>query len=303
VVRIADIKIGERVRQNMGDLDELAKSIAKVSLLQFPVVGPGLDLIAGERRIRACQQLGWTELPVHIAESLDDVAAQLRAEQDENRCRENLTHSEREAVARKLSIAMAPAAAQRKAATQFQPGGRRLVRRPSSADKDGVDIGDKSPGRHGPGKVTPHRARDEVADVLGTSERTLRKTKVVVDACSDPDPEVRRVAIQAREEMDRTGKVDAAYRKVVEAKEQRSTKPRPGRQTRLSNRRRGQSSVIQLSSERDVKNLCDRTHQALGRLHQQLDQSSDGVAISPELSSSLDDLIDVAQDCRRYGED
>jgi ParB family chromosome partitioning protein len=211
VVPIAEITIGDQIRKKMGDLDELAKSIAAVGLLQFPVVSPDLDLIVGQRRIRACQQLGWTELPVHVAEGLDDVAARARAEQDENRCQEELTPSEKQAMARKLAAALAPEAAQRKAATQFRPGGRRLVRRPSG----GASRVDKSPGR----TVRPilaHRAKDDVAKVVGASPETLRKTKVVVEAESDPDPEVRQVATQAREEMDRTGNVDAAYRKVVE---------------------------------------------------------------------------------------
>jgi hypothetical protein len=37
-------------------------------------------------------------------------------------------------------------------------------------------------------------------------------------------------------------------------------------------------------------------------MHDQLDQSSEA-AISCEFASTLDDLVDVAQDCRRYGED
>jgi ParB family chromosome partitioning protein len=217
VVRIADIKIGERVRKNMGDLDELAKSIAEVGLLQFPVVGPDLGLIAGERRIRACQQLGWTELPVYVTESLDDVAARARAEQDENRCREDLTPSERVAMARKLTAALTSEATQRKATTQFQSGGRRLVRTPSR---------DKSPGRTV--RVNyPHRARDEVAKIVGTGERTLLKATTVVEAESDPDPEVRRVATKARQEMDRTGRVDPAHRKVTQAKNHGPAKTKP----------------------------------------------------------------------------
>src|SRR5216110_3550512 len=50
-------------------LDELVSSIKQVGLLQPVVVrranggGAGYELIAGERRLRACQQLGWERIP------------------------------------------------------------------------------------------------------------------------------------------------------------------------------------------------------------------------------------------------
>src|SRR2546430_261008 len=50
-------------------LDELQASIRKAGLLQPVVVRPvpggngGFELIAGERRMRACQALGWEKIP------------------------------------------------------------------------------------------------------------------------------------------------------------------------------------------------------------------------------------------------
>src|SRR2546430_6357288 len=51
-------------------LDELTASIRKAGLLQPVVVrqapgagGGGFELIAGERRLRACQALGWEKIP------------------------------------------------------------------------------------------------------------------------------------------------------------------------------------------------------------------------------------------------
>jgi ParB family chromosome partitioning protein len=52
------IAVGTRHRRDMGDLDALAASIADVGLLQPIVVLPDGTLIAGERRLRAAQQLG-----------------------------------------------------------------------------------------------------------------------------------------------------------------------------------------------------------------------------------------------------
>jgi len=65
-MQIADIRIGERHRKDMGDIEELARSIDEIGLLQPIVVEPDGTLIAGERRIRACLMLGWEEIPAKI---------------------------------------------------------------------------------------------------------------------------------------------------------------------------------------------------------------------------------------------
>ena len=65
-MRIDDIIVGERHRSDMGDIDGLARSINEVGLLHPVVVRPDGLLIAGRRRILACQKLGWTEIPVTI---------------------------------------------------------------------------------------------------------------------------------------------------------------------------------------------------------------------------------------------
>ena len=60
VIGISDIRVGPRHRRDHGDLAGLAASIAEVGLLHPVVVRDDGTLIAGERRLRACQQLGWT---------------------------------------------------------------------------------------------------------------------------------------------------------------------------------------------------------------------------------------------------
>ena len=60
-----------------GRLEELAASLRTNGLLQ-PIsvrrVGSGFELIAGERRLRAAQRLGWTEIPALVRDdrALDD---------------------------------------------------------------------------------------------------------------------------------------------------------------------------------------------------------------------------------------
>ena len=51
-MRIADIRIGERHRKDMGDIEGLARSIDEIGLLHPVVVRPDGTLVAGERRIK-----------------------------------------------------------------------------------------------------------------------------------------------------------------------------------------------------------------------------------------------------------
>lgn len=72
---VASIIVGKRIRQDMQDLDALAQSIAEIGLLQPIVVSQHDELLAGERRLRACRDiLGWTEIPVRIVEVEDNEA-------------------------------------------------------------------------------------------------------------------------------------------------------------------------------------------------------------------------------------
>ena len=62
------------------NLDALAASLAEHGLLQ-PVVVRRVDdhyeLIAGERRLRAAKQAGWSDVPVHVVEADDRQVAEL----------------------------------------------------------------------------------------------------------------------------------------------------------------------------------------------------------------------------------
>jgi len=95
-VSIADIIIGERRRSDYGDIQQLADSITARQLLHpITVVREGnkFRLAAGERRIRAFQLLGLTEIPAKVYSELSE--EELRAiEWEENRQRKDLTIEE-----------------------------------------------------------------------------------------------------------------------------------------------------------------------------------------------------------------
>lgn len=87
-VAIQQIKVNEG-RRALRSVDELAKSIQELGLLNPITVREDYTLVAGYHRLEACKQLGQTEIEVVVV-NLDHLRAQL-AEIDENLVRNELT--------------------------------------------------------------------------------------------------------------------------------------------------------------------------------------------------------------------
>ena len=92
---LESIKVGNRFRQDHGDLDALAASIKEVGLLQPIGVDRERNLMFGHRRLLAHQLLGLETIQARVIE----VSSLLRAEHDENELRKGFTPSERVAIA------------------------------------------------------------------------------------------------------------------------------------------------------------------------------------------------------------
>lgn len=107
IAPVGAIRIGERDRSEMGNLDELAQSITAVGLLHPIVVTENLDLVAGGRRLAAVRQLGWTEVPVTVVD-LTSAADVLRAELEENTCRKPLSPLEASYARERRAKVLAP---------------------------------------------------------------------------------------------------------------------------------------------------------------------------------------------------
>jgi ParB family chromosome partitioning protein len=71
---------------------------AEIGLLHPVVVRSDGRLIAGERRLRACQQLGWGDVPVRVVD-LNEI---VRAEFAENAVRKDFLPTEIDAIRREL---------------------------------------------------------------------------------------------------------------------------------------------------------------------------------------------------------
>jgi ParB-like chromosome segregation protein Spo0J len=186
---ISAIRVVDRRRADLGDIDSLAASIRAVGLLHPIVVTADGRLIAGHRRLEACRRLGWSTVPVTVADQLHDARALLMAERDENVCRKDMTPSEKVALGRALEELERPRArARQRAGTALQPQENFSSGSRSAAERTG-------------------KVYDLVGEAVGMSGPTYKRAKAVVLAAE----EGREGAAEALDQMDATGKVTPAY--------------------------------------------------------------------------------------------
>lgn len=178
-MKIAEIAVGERYREDLGDVGALAASLKQFGQLQPIIVDDVGQLIDGERRIRAAELLGWTEI-----EAIDkgDLTEEQRREIEieANAQRKQLTAIEASKhLAWKAQQAAAAIAAKRLSAESAE-----------------------SPRMGRPPKQVV--ARSEVADALGVGETTIREAEqhvAAVEAFPELEPLPQQTAIEAASEL------------------------------------------------------------------------------------------------------
>lgn len=191
-MNIDKIVVTDRHRADLGDVSDLAASIALHGLLHPIVVTTEGRLIAGERRLAACRSLGWTDVKVTFIEGVTDAADLLRMERDENTCRKEMTPSECVALGRALEELERPKARE----AQSNAG------RAAAAALNGKAA-----------SVPPNESRQKfdtrevVAPAVGMSTATYSRAKQLVTAAENGDEK----AAEQVAEMDRTGKVTKPY--------------------------------------------------------------------------------------------
>lgn len=201
---LSEIIIGERTRKDMGDLKSLASSMRELGLLQPVVVTTGNHLIAGERRLRAAEMLGWQTIEATVAESLQDLVKCIEAETDENTCRKDFTPSEAVRAGERIAEALKPKARERQ-----QEAGRHGVEGGRGKRKENP-CGNLPQGFCEASKRDDNKTRSQVAEAVGMKPRTYEKAAAVVEAAEAEPEKYGKLA----EQMDRTGKVDGAYKQM-----------------------------------------------------------------------------------------
>jgi ParB-like chromosome segregation protein Spo0J len=198
-MHIDQIQIGFRYRKDMGDVRALADSIAEVGLLHPVVVTSSGRLIAGQRRLEACRQLGWTDVPVTVV----DLLQAARGEAHENFVRKDLLPSEIVALKRAIEPI------ERREARQRQGSRADLCHPGTTSECQGASTGD---------------ARDNIARYLRVGRTTIERAEAVVEAAEE-EPEEYGYLV---EQMDRSGKIAGAFRRLTvlkQAKELDATPP------------------------------------------------------------------------------
>jgi N6-adenosine-specific RNA methylase IME4 len=147
---INEIRVGKRHRKDLGNIDSLAASVREVGLLHPVAVTPDGELIAGERRMRACKQLGWKEIPVNVVPLKQIVLGEFH----ENANRKDFLPSEIDAIRRRLEPLEKAAAKKRQLAG----------RRPSGNFPEGGQV------------------RDKIGAFAGVSGRQVEKIAEVMEA-------------------------------------------------------------------------------------------------------------------------
>ncbi|MBD3374199.1 hypothetical protein GF406_04120 [candidate division KSB1 bacterium] len=93
-LKISEIKMGDRVRMDNGNLTPLVESISKVGLINPVVINENYELICGYRRLAACKELGWETVEANVINTKDNKLSELELEYQENLGRLGLTDDE-----------------------------------------------------------------------------------------------------------------------------------------------------------------------------------------------------------------
>ncbi len=96
-IKIEEIKLKNRIREELGDLADLEHSIKTYGLFNPILVNQDYELLAGARRLFACKNLGWTEIEVKFIETSDELM-KLEIESHENLMRKDFTQLEVEKI-------------------------------------------------------------------------------------------------------------------------------------------------------------------------------------------------------------
>ena len=187
VVPVGSIKVANRIRKEFGDISSLANDIKENGLLNPVTITTDGKLLAGERRLRAVQELGWKTVDARVVDDPDEMK-QLMIEIAENEHRKEFTFSERMEYARLLHDKYDAEAKKRQVAGL----------------KRGDEFGDSPSGSHEPNGTT--------AEIIGIesgigSAATLKRAEYVADHAT---PEM--IAALDAEQLS----INAAYKQLRE---------------------------------------------------------------------------------------
>ena len=93
-LKLTEIKVGERFREDFGEIEELIESMKDKGIIQPLTVSNDMELLAGGRRYKAATEAGLTEVPVLIRQTDGELDAR-EIELIENAHRKDFSWQER----------------------------------------------------------------------------------------------------------------------------------------------------------------------------------------------------------------
>ncbi len=94
-IRLDQIIIHDRVREEIGDIAPLMESMTKFGLLNPITISGDFELLAGYRRYTAAKELGWNEIDCHVIDATSKLE-KFEVEMEENLTRKDFTPKELE---------------------------------------------------------------------------------------------------------------------------------------------------------------------------------------------------------------
>lgn len=203
-VAVDSIIVGDRHRQDLGDIDALATSIERIGLLQPITVTPDMLLVCGYRRLIAIQRLGWATTRPWVRRGISSRLQEVLAERDEEQLRKPLDDVEAAQLYREIKELLAEDAARRQATGRFGADGDARTtttnNAPEPGDKVDIDGGGKLP----PPRDLRERSRAQAARMVTgkASYKRLDRIATLSDIADDatlPD----RIRIMATDALER----------------------------------------------------------------------------------------------------
>ena len=238
-IKISDIKInpGRRDTQQR-NLEELARSIAAVGLMNPITVTQDNTLIAGLHRLEAVKLLGWTEIECTVSDA-DGLQAEL-AEIDENFVLAGLSHRELgDLLLRRKELYEA-----------IHPETRQGQRNGQTVKND---------------KLTGLQTKpfsEDTADKLGISKRTVER---LVQTAANLTPEAKKIIRDADDKITRSDALKISRLPPDQQEEAAAVlaiaPPAPKRQKMMD----GEAALT------EFKNLCQRYVSGIESLHRKAD--------------------------------
>ncbi len=226
---VDSIIVENRYRKDLGDLSGLKNSMRNLGLLHPIVVTADRKLRAGQRRLEAAKQLGWTEIPVRIID-LENV---VQAEYDENVVRMDFSPLEALAITEELEPKEREKALQRKKEATLR--GKKISAKGRHKENDGGNLpqGDRG------------KTRDKVAAATGYSATSLRKVKEINEAASENPEKYGHLLYELENER----RIEPVYKKFKEIRDGKSpSKDEP--QRRISGKKSTKMESAQPCAER-----------------------------------------------------